>query len=262
MTKAPGTVATPAAFALSQACQAAVGIIFGTPHGASPDWRSLSARFAEVPSPHTYADALHSSALLCRFLERTGDEIHKRIHGGEVPAECGFDSKAHVRLPAIDQQHPESWQAATQFASWAVAFRRDLARRHQVPIADRAIERLNASDIAVSARASEIARQVGCSVPALYRHFNRATGLTPRQYAIQRRIERAIDLLRRTDWKVEAIAREVGWRSKTNLHAAFVRRIGASPGQVRQLTDDGLMQLKRKLANDRRNQIRQFRALQ
>ena len=260
MTKAPGAVATPAAFALSQACQAAVGIVFATPDGVWPDWSSLSARFAEVASPHTYVDALHSSVLLCRFLERTGDEIHKRIHGGEIPASCAFDSTAHLRLPPIDQRHPESWRAGTAFATWAAAYQGELARRHQRPITERAIERLNCSDIAVSARASEIARQVGCSVPALYRHFNRVTGQTPRQYAIQMRIERAIDLLRRTDWKVEAIAREVGWRSKTNLHAAFVRRIGTSPGQVRRLTDDGLTQLKRKLANDRPNGILQLGA--
>jgi AraC-like DNA-binding protein len=244
MTKARKEIATPAAFALSQACQAAVGIVLATPNGAWPDWTSLSARFSEVPCPRTYADALHSSVVLCRFLERAGKEIHKRIHGGEIPSSCRFDSTIHLRLSDIDQQTPGSWVAATAFAHWVSEYSRDLANEHPVPIAERALARLNVSG---STRASEIARQVGCSVPALYRHFNRAVGQTPRQYTIHRRIERAIDLLQTTNWKVETIAREVGWRSKTNLHAAFGRCVGVSPARVRRLTEDAVADLRRQL---------------
>jgi AraC-like DNA-binding protein len=228
---------TPAAFVLSQACQAAVSIVLSIPDWGSPDLDSIAALFGQLPAPQTYCDALHSSLLLYRFLERAAIEIHARLHAGAVPASCLFDPSQYVRVGTVDQLHPDQWNATTLFAEWSAAFTTGLAVSHGESLAERAIRRLRARRGA-GVTAPDLAREVGCSVPVLRRAFTRATGMSLRQYAIQLRVDLATDLLCRTDWKLDAVAREVGWKSKKDLHVAFVRR-GTTPGRVRRLSDGG-----------------------
>ena len=109
---------TPAAFALSQACQAAVSIMLTMPEWGWPDLDAITLLFGQVPAPQTYGDASHAAQLLCRFLDRTALEFHARLHGGAVPASCLFDAKRYIRLSRIDQVHPEWWNAASIFADW------------------------------------------------------------------------------------------------------------------------------------------------
>lgn len=223
---------TPAAFVLSQACQAAVAIVLSMPQFGWPDLDAIAVLLSQVPAPETYADGLQSAALLYRFLERAATEIHARVHGGTIPASCLFDASRYLGWMHVDQAHPDSWKAASVFAAWSATFMGGLTLHHRKSVADRAIERLRARR-GTCVNASDLAREVGCSVPVLHRAFSRATGRSMRQYAIQLRVDRAIELLQQTDWKVEAIAREVGWKSKKDLHVALARRVGATPTDVR-----------------------------
>ena len=45
----------------------------------------------------------------------------------------------------------------------------------------------------------------------------------------------AIERLRDTDWKVETVARQVGWKSKKDLYRALNRFAGLTPAAVRTL---------------------------
>jgi AraC family transcriptional regulator len=65
------------------------------------------------------------------------------------------------------------------------------------------------------------------------RVFRTAMGVSPHQYIIGRRVERARFLLRTTNWTLAAIAREVGFASGSHLALHFKRVLGESPRHYR-----------------------------
>jgi AraC family transcriptional regulator len=68
-------------------------------------------------------------------------------------------------------------------------------------------------------------------------HFTRLfrvmTGMSPHQYIIRRRVDRAKLLLTTTDWPLARVAREVGFASGSHLALHFKRVTGISPKRYR-----------------------------
>ncbi len=78
-----------------------------------------------------------------------------------------------------------------------------------------------------------MAKKTHFSVSHFSRAFKEIAGCPYSQYVIQMRLERAKTLLTQTDWKIQAIAAEVGME-KTNTFGKFFReRVGMSPGMYR-----------------------------
>jgi AraC family transcriptional regulator len=67
--------------------------------------------------------------------------------------------------------------------------------------------------------------------------FKASTGLSPHRYVIERRINRARDLLRRDDKSISDIAYAVGFSSQSHLTATFRRTMGVTPRRFRQSLD-------------------------
>jgi AraC-like DNA-binding protein len=65
------------------------------------------------------------------------------------------------------------------------------------------------------------------------RVFKQTYHLTPHQYLTYRRIEKAKDLLRRTDKSVTEVCYEIGFDSLASFSLLFQRRIGTSPSLFR-----------------------------
>ena len=65
--------------------------------------------------------------------------------------------------------------------------------------------------------------------------FRRATGLSPYQFVIRRRIERAQELLRRPALPLAEIALATGFSSQTHFTTCFRQVTGHTPGSWRQL---------------------------
>lgn len=80
---------------------------------------------------------------------------------------------------------------------------------------------------------AEVARTVGISQFHLIRQFHAVFGATPHQFRIQRRLERAKDLLARGDRSVTEICMDVGFSSVGSFSDLFARRIGTSPSGYR-----------------------------
>lgn len=78
-----------------------------------------------------------------------------------------------------------------------------------------------------------LARAAGRSPAHFSRQFRKAFGESPHQYLVTRRLERAADLLRSTDWTVARISVEVGWRSVGSFTASFTRTYGQPPTTYR-----------------------------
>jgi AraC family transcriptional regulator len=65
------------------------------------------------------------------------------------------------------------------------------------------------------------------------RLFKTSTGVSPHQYIIRRRVERARLLLTTTDWPLSVIARAVGFAGASHLARHFRRLLGTSPSAYR-----------------------------
>ncbi len=78
-----------------------------------------------------------------------------------------------------------------------------------------------------------LARVTHVSPAHFSREFRRAFGVTPHQYLLTRRLERAAELLRNTDRSVAEICMMVGLRSVGSFTTSFGRAYGLSPTAYR-----------------------------
>lgn len=79
----------------------------------------------------------------------------------------------------------------------------------------------------------DLARAAGLSEAQFRRVFHRTMGVSPVQYQRRVRMERACELLRHTDQKIEKIAEEVGYVEPAFFAHTFKRLIGVTPGRYR-----------------------------
>jgi transcriptional regulator GlxA family with amidase domain len=82
---------------------------------------------------------------------------------------------------------------------------------------------------------SELARRVGLSRPAFARRFKDSTGESPLRHLVRKRMERAAELVRTTDWGLAQIAWRVGYNSEFAFNRAFKRAHKVAPGTFRRL---------------------------
>lgn len=84
---------------------------------------------------------------------------------------------------------------------------------------------------------------IACMSPAHFiRSFKAGFGETPHRYLQRRRIERAMEQLRRTDRPVADICADVGWASFATFSRTFREVVGCSPSEYRRrppVTGDG-----------------------
>jgi AraC-like DNA-binding protein len=78
-----------------------------------------------------------------------------------------------------------------------------------------------------------LARAARLSPAHFSREFRRAFGVTPHQYLLTRRLERAAALLRHTDRSVADICFTVGLKSVGSFTTSFGRAFGRSPTAYR-----------------------------
>jgi len=88
-------------------------------------------------------------------------------------------------------------------------------------------------NLAADLTLAEIAREVGMSPYHFSRMFKLSTGLSPHQYVMRQRIERAKALLTNTDLPVGVVAQEVGFASPSHFAQQFRRLVGVSPRSFR-----------------------------
>lgn len=79
-----------------------------------------------------------------------------------------------------------------------------------------------------------IANQIDMSQFYFCRLFKQSMGVTPYQYLLQQRIERAKQLLLQDEFSIAEIALEAGFANQSHLCVQFKRLVGMSPKQFAQ----------------------------
>jgi transcriptional regulator GlxA family with amidase domain len=79
----------------------------------------------------------------------------------------------------------------------------------------------------------ELAGIAGLSVFHFARQFKQSAGVTPHHYLVQRRVERAQDMLSRTDLSLSEIALAAGFSDQSHLARHFRQMLGTTPGEFR-----------------------------
>lgn len=96
-----------------------------------------------------------------------------------------------------------------------------------------AIDYIN-DNLSQDLRLVDVANVIGLSTSHFTRQFKQTMGITPYQYVIQRRVERAKLLLRRGDLTIQEIALQVGFADQSHLTYLFKRILGVTPKQFLQ----------------------------
>jgi AraC family transcriptional regulator len=84
-----------------------------------------------------------------------------------------------------------------------------------------------------------LAESVGLSPFHFCRVFKQSTGLSPHRYVVQRRVERARELLLAGNERIAAVATRVGFCDQSHLTAHFKRTYGVTPREFRQRAAPG-----------------------
>jgi AraC family transcriptional regulator len=80
---------------------------------------------------------------------------------------------------------------------------------------------------------ASLAKESGYSRAHFLRMFRAATGLTPHQYVLERRLSTAQQLLRQSKTLLADIALKCGFSSQTHMNDVFRKRLGVTPREYR-----------------------------
>lgn len=158
--------------------------------------------------------------------------IVRAIHARDAPCSCHTASWEHLSIVTrLDDRDPR-----TAFRNWAELFVTHVAAKHPATAAQEAAALIRA-DPGNAWTLQQLAISSGAPQGRLSRQFKKVFGVRPAAYVHLVRISQAVALFR-TSAKVEAIARDVGYRSKKDFYAALKRWVGLTPAELRELNDE------------------------
>ncbi len=92
---------------------------------------------------------------------------------------------------------------------------------------------LIASELASDLSLSALSGTLGLSKPHFVRLLRRTAGTSPHRYVMQKRVERAHQLIVASDAPLIEIACEVGLASQSHLNRLFHKTFGITPGDAK-----------------------------
>jgi transcriptional regulator of acetoin/glycerol metabolism/AraC-like DNA-binding protein len=101
------------------------------------------------------------------------------------------------------------------------------------PAAMRRVREYVDAHLGASMDLAMLAGIAGVSIHHFARGFKQSAGVTPHHYLVQKRVERARDLLAQTDLPMSEIAYAVGFSDQSHLARHFRQMLGVTPGQFR-----------------------------
>jgi AraC family transcriptional regulator len=80
---------------------------------------------------------------------------------------------------------------------------------------------------------TDLAAACDLSVRQFTRAFRESTGMAPHQWLVRRRVERAKDLLARTEQQLSTVASDCGFADQSHFTRVFSRAVGTTPAEWR-----------------------------
>lgn len=96
----------------------------------------------------------------------------------------------------------------------------------------RVLEKIDA-DLNLPLTLAVLAAEAGMSPFHFSRVFAGATGLTPHQYILRKRVDRSVQLLHRREWSIDSVAHAVGFLHSSHLARVMRRLTGITPDNFR-----------------------------
>ncbi len=197
------------AFALAEA-----GVLDG--RACTTHWRYSALLASEYPKAQVDADVLYVQDGTVVTSAGTAAGIDACLH--VVRTEFGASVASVIARRMVVPPHRDGGQA--QFIDTPVP---ECADDGFAPLVEWALEHLD-TELGVE----QLARRAQMSTRTFARRFRAATGASPAAWVNAQRLDRARELLERTDLGVEEVARRVGFGSAAVLRAHF-GRLGTTP---------------------------------
>jgi AraC-like DNA-binding protein len=185
------------------------------------------ARTSQLAPPRSQAERLMLQTLLIEFAYTLGTSLHVQFHS-RYPLKCTFSPIVQLERFCHTGKHDLRWT----FAEWAKAYCEAFERTHNLPAAYR-IARLIERDYHRTWSLLTLSRTVELTPAQVSRAFRREYGMSPREYLQALRMLEAAEHV--GNMKIEAVALQVGYKSKKNFYRAFQRFTGVTPAAFRRL---------------------------
>ena len=209
--------------ALARETQVFVGAAADAPISTLP---ALVERLVETLSqPLNPAECFAARAIVLDGAVDAGSMLHHRAHG-RARHRCEFNPTE----AAVGVWHRHPFAPASFLQEWAARVWTELGRDQEILWQ---AQSWAARQWRESRSSSDVADALGMRAAAIDRVFQRTLGMSFSKYHRGVRLATAIELLATTDLKVDAVALEVGFRSKKNFYRAFYQWMGVTPRQFR-----------------------------
>ena len=194
----------------------------------------MAAAFLEqLAPPVTPVERLVQRGLLLEVAVQFGHAAHTTFHRQHPDDEPSAERCAF--LPAIAV---EGWprdlatSPAEAFRRWSRRYADAFRDTHPLSCAREAEEYLK-QHFRSPVSALNISEQLSCPGAFLRRTFKQLTGKSLLEYQSELRLRAALKLLSESDLKMEAIAGEVGYRSKKDLYRVVQTHLACTPLEYR-----------------------------
>jgi AraC-like DNA-binding protein len=184
----------------------------------------------ELPAPATALESAFLRLAVQDLLIRWVHGLHSRYH---------VSPQLQPRAPfcAIAVGHPPTVRSARDFSDWIDTALRTMRKAHPESAAEDARWILMTDTrLALSA----VARRLGVPAHRLRRDFRLRFGMPLREFQTRMRVARALPLLGNQQLKIDAAARDAGFRSRRNFYAALAHYTGLGPSAIRALAPEHL----------------------
>ncbi len=209
------------------------------------DQRILGANRAARASLMLDDNALQAGASLWTVFERDLS-LFRREDGNDIPTRLvivgGDDSRAALVTPPDNSLG--AWRNAATIAlhtrprldiigSLTPPVPPPRARGGLAPTAMRRVREYIDAHLSDSIDLTVLAAIAGLSMFHFARAFKQSSGVTPHQYLVQRRVERAQRMLTATDLSLSEVALANGFSDQSHLARHFRQLLGTTPGEFR-----------------------------
>jgi transcriptional regulator GlxA family with amidase domain len=108
-----------------------------------------------------------------------------------------------------------------------------VARGGLAPAAMRRVDEYMEAHLSENIELYMLSTIANLSIYHFAREFKRSTGVTPHNYLLRKRVERAKDMLARTDYSLTEVALAAGFSDQSHLSRHFRQMIGSTPRNFR-----------------------------